>query len=379
MGLRPEALRRRRNRILAYGTELIRPALRVLARTIADGSPTPPPTWRRVMILGASHIGDVLYRTSSLGPLRRALPQAHITYVCDAAVAELLTTNPDVDEVLPISHESGRVPRGQWAALRKRRFDAALCSNHHAYAADLGMATMLGVPNRVAFVHKGLSGLATMPIVVASHPMVMPAYFRSMVATIGGVTPDWPLEPVMPLTAQDHEEADRALREMDLESGVPIIACSLTTRQKTTLVWSADNYLAALDAVMREQPIQVVFCGSRSDAPVLNEIASRTRIPCRVLAGRLGLRAYGAFLARCNALLAPDSGPRHIANAVGTPVVFIRNLAVDQIENGSYAAHEVDAAPDGEWLALDDLAAVLARIDPRQVAAALLGSMTMRS
>ena len=38
-----------------------------------------------------------------------------------------------------------------------------------------------------------------------------------------------------------------------------------------------------------------------------------------MLAGRLGLRAFGAFLTRCDALLGTDSGPRHIANAVGTP------------------------------------------------------------
>jgi ADP-heptose:LPS heptosyltransferase len=351
-----------------------------LGRLRAAGPSTAPSTWRSIVIFGASHIGDVLYRTASLGPLRRALPGARIVYVCDPPVAELLTTNPDVDEVLPISDEhSWRWTSRTWSALRERRFDAALCSNHHGYHADLALATALGIPNRVAFGHKGLSGLATIPIVVPYYPMSMPAYFRTMVATIGGVAPDWPLEPVLPLTADDHREADAALRELALDANAAIVACTLTIRQSRTLVWPAASYLAVLAAAAREHPLQVVLCGSRDDGPLLRDVAAAAPVPCRVLAGRLGLRAFGAFLSHCDALLGTDSGPRHIANAVGTPVVFIRSLSVSRTEAGQYAAHEVDAAPDVEWLDLEAQAAAMARIDPASVAAALSRVLVSRA
>ena len=47
---------------------------------------------------------------------------------------------------------------------------------------------------------------------------------------------------------------------------------------------------------------------------------------------------------RCSLVFCPDSGPRHIANAVGTPVVFVRNLFSDRVETGSYCSNEWDLA-----------------------------------
>jgi heptosyltransferase-1 len=372
------AVHDRRNLVIAYGSEVARPLLRSLARLRAHGPPTPPATWRRVVILGVSHMGDVLNRTASLEMLRRALPQAHIAYVCEPGVADLLETNPHLDEVLPIHDERAR-PWSPlvWSTLQAKRFDAALCTNHFMYHAELALVTALGIPNRVAFVHKGFSGLATRPL-PAHFPQLSPAYFRSMVAALGGVAPDWPLEPVLYLTAEDRDEADAAMRELALDDRRALIACTMSVRQDRTLVWPPDRYLAALERLGSQLPLQVVLCGSKSDAPFLEDVAARAPFPCRVMAGRLRLRALAVFLSRCDALLAADSGPRHIANAVGTPVVFIRSLSACRAESGRYCANEVDVAPDGDYLSLEAQAAALARIDPATVARALGESLAAR-
>src|SRR5580704_9858868 len=207
--LEAAALQRRRSLVFAYCSEIVGPLLRVAARMRADGPPTPPATWRRVVILGSSHIGDVLYRTSSLAALRRAFPDAHITYACASDTRALLDTNPDIDAVLALNDDERSWPWSERvrSMLRAERFDAALCSNHHVYHADLMLAAMLGIPNRVAFVHKGFSGLATVPL-PGNYPRPSPMYFRSMVASLAGTAPDWPLDPVLHLTAQDRAAAD---------------------------------------------------------------------------------------------------------------------------------------------------------------------------
>jgi ADP-heptose:LPS heptosyltransferase len=329
-----------------------------------------------VAILGTSHIGDVLYRTPSLAPLRAALPDARITYICEPGSAEVLETNPDIDEVLPISDDTAwwRSPRAR-SILREQRFDAALCSNHIAYHDDLLLATTLGIPNRVAFSHRGLTGLATISV-APEYPSPAPAYFRAMVAAITGRAPDWSLEPVLHLTPEDHAEAEAATRELGLDTEQPVIACTLTHRQRKTAAWAPSAYLSALAVVAQSRPFQVVLCGSRADAAVLEQVAATAPMRCRVLAGRLGLRAFGAFLTRCDALLATDSGPRHIANAVGTPVVFVRSLSVSRVEAGHYSANEVDMAPAAEWLSLRDQEAALSRLAPERVAAVLLDTLT---
>ena len=376
--IEPRAVQEPRNLVVAYGSEVARPLLRAVARLRAHGPPTPPESWRRVVILGVSHIGDVLFRTPSLAMLRRALPHAHIAYVCESGVADLLETNPHIDEIVPLHDERARPwPRRLWSTLREKRFDAALCTNHFMYHEQLLMAAALGIPNRVAFAHKGFSGLATLPL-SAQFPQLVPAYFRSMVASLAGAAPDWPLEPVLYLTPEDRDEADTAMHELALDDQRALVACTMSVRQAGSVVWSPDQYLAALEMLGSRLPLQVVLCGSRSDAPFLQDVAARAPFPCRVLAGRLRLRALAAFLSRCDALLAADSGPRHIANAVGTPVVFIRSVSVCRAEAGPYCANEIDVAPDGDFLSFEEQAAALARIDPATVARALGDALAAR-
>jgi ADP-heptose:LPS heptosyltransferase len=123
----------------------------------------------------------------------------------------------------------------------------------------------------------------------------------------------------------------------------------------------------------------VVLCGSADDEPVLRRAAGLADFPCLVMAGQLPLRAFAAFLARCHALLATDSGPRHLANAVGTPVVFARSLNVSRIENGVYCDNETDLCGPEEWLrAREPQDAALGRITPEAVAATLERVVTAR-
>ncbi len=65
---------------LACGSEVLSPLLRALSRSDRE---TPPQAWRRGLILGADHIGDVLYNTASLAHLRAGLPECHWSYVAE--------------------------------------------------------------------------------------------------------------------------------------------------------------------------------------------------------------------------------------------------------------------------------------------------------
>jgi ADP-heptose:LPS heptosyltransferase len=65
-------------------------------------------------------------------------------------------------------------------------------------------------------------------------------------------------------------------------------------------------------------------------------------------AGRINLRALVSFLRKCDAVLTTDSGPRHLANAAGVPVVYLRNLLSLETETGSYLASEHDLVPPAE-------------------------------
>jgi heptosyltransferase-2 len=369
--LDPSVFHRRRNRVLGELTELAAPALRAAAALAARRPPSAPATWRRGLIIGHSHMGDVLYRTASLGPLRELLPRCAWSYLCVPGAAELLETHPAVAEVLPLvrGEDSWRLAGGAFAELRRRDFDVALCTNTLRHYADLALATALGIPNRVGFDHKGLSGLLTFPVPL-EYPSAFPAYFRAMVAAVGGAPGNWPLRPCVFPTADDRAAADRCWRALESD-GLPVVACVLTTRQAHGN-WPPSHIIQALRLARAERRFGVVLCGGAGDATFLEGAARDMGGPVRVVAGRLGLRALAAFLARCAALLTLDTGPRHLGNAVGIPVLFARNLSHSRVEAGAYCDNEVDLAPPLERADDAAVAAAAAATPPAAVAAALL-------
>jgi ADP-heptose:LPS heptosyltransferase len=381
MTIERDAVRRPHNRALAYLSELAAPALRAFARSYVPARAKPPAEWRQLVILGASHIGDVLFRTPSLPILRRALPNCRIVYVCSPQTAQLLRTNPNVDEVLPLVVEGERWQqhRTTLEALRDRACDAALCTDHIAYHADLVLALRARIPARVGFVLKGFSGLVTHPV-RANYPRPYAAYTRSMIAAVTGERESWALRPQVWPTPGDEREALAAWRELDLDERRPVVACTLTVRQRGTAVWPAERFVETLALVARRTPIQVVLCGSAADAQYLGQAASAAPrgVDCRVLAGRLDLLAFASFLSRCDCLLATDSGPRHLANAVGTPVVFVRSLTASQIEAGASCETEADVAPNGEFLSFPAQERVLATLLPADVALVVGRSLASR-
>ena len=115
--------------------------------------------------------------------------------------------------------------------------------------------------------------------------------------------------------------------------------------------------------------------GSTADRAVLERVRGLAGLDCPIVAGDLSLRALMCFLERCVGVLAPDTGTRHLANAAGVPVVFVRNLYVNRIECGVYCPTECDVAPPVEFVPPAKQAHWFAQIRPAGVVEALLRLM----
>ncbi|MEO7502876.1 MAG: glycosyltransferase family 9 protein [Gemmatimonadaceae bacterium] len=339
------AFRTRRKRWLAHTSELVAPLLRTGATLAVHGAESDPSTWRTGLILGHNHIGDVLWRTCSLPNLAEALPQCRWSYLTTRFSAELLAGNPSVAEVLPwnVGENSWELGERRFGDLRRRGFDVALCTNTVRHYPDLALVVALGIPNRVGFSYKGLSGLITRPAPIR-FPSPYAAYFRGMVADLAGRAPDWALQPQVYPTTEDVTEAVQMWTDLGLGSNGPVVACSLTARQASGN-WPSSHFLAVLEAARSQTEFEVVLCGAASDSEFLSAAARELSFPTRIIAGALGLRAFSTFLSRCAALLTLDSGPRHLGNAARIPVLFARNLWQSRVETGKYCESEIDLAP----------------------------------
>lgn len=371
----PTVFHRRSNRWLGEVAAFANPVLRAAARVRAGRAPAPPTAWRRGLIVGHSHIGDLLYRSCSLHRLSELLPACRWSYLCAPGASEVLVGNPALTELLPMMRgdDPWTLERGAFAELRAREFDVVLCTDTIRYYTDQALAAALGVPARVGFVHKGLAGLVTdaVPIEV---PSPFPAYFRAMVAHVGGVAPDWPLRPRVYASARNVDRAHAARAELPIGEGRRVVACAITTRQPGGN-WPREHLLAALRIASAAEPFELVLCGAAGDAPTLSAVADALPFPAHVLAGTLDLRAFAAFLGGCDALVTLDTGSRHLGNAAGIPVLFARNLSHLRVEAGAYAPAEVELTPPVERLSDAEIAALARRLPPDDLAAPIVRAL----
>ena len=110
--------------------------------------------------------------------------------------------------------------------------------------------------------------------------------------------------------------------------------------------WSPERYAAVADHAAARHGLRVLVCGGRSDSRCEYgaRIAALMRSPCVNLVGKDTLLEFLATLQRATALLSPDSGPAHMATAVGTPVIGLY-AATNPARSGPYYSRAVVRGP----------------------------------
>jgi len=355
--LNPATFRDRGNLILARASEIGAPCLKIAARLSSRGGPTPPDSWRRGILIGADHIGDVLYNTASLSVLAEAFPNCEWNYLVTPPADEVLANNPSVKNCVPSLASLGPI-------------DVAICYNSGGYWRNLVEATRQGIPNRVGYVHKGFSALVTHPVQI-NYPQPFPAYFRDLVAQLINREPTWPLRPKVFPSAADEIDADELWRELRLDSARPVIACFVTSRQSRGVL-PLSKLAEAIREVERQPDVQTVLLGASGDQAILTQLRASFHLRGVIAAGRLRLLPLVCFLRKCAMVFSTDSGPRHLANAAGLRVVYVRNLFFNKVEAGRYCETEVDLAPDVELVAPERERRTFSDLDPAQIANVVL-------
>jgi len=333
----------------AVVSEWLAGGLAAYAKRRVGLEPTPAREWERILITGDNHVGDVLIRTASLPALRRGFPNAELFFLTSVSSAALLVGNPHLDHVLPYANSDSPfdiMPEHQ-RRLRELGFDAALVTNPTKYWPYLKLAIDLGIPNRAAFTHKGLSGWVTHAVPI-SFPDKLPAYFRAFVGHLTNTPPSWSLRPQVFLSEQDLAEADRLWQSLGLPRHATVAALFCTARQ-TAELWPVERWAACMRLLRKKLGAHIVLVGTATDRDHLTTVATASDTPCHVLAGALTLRGLTAFLGECAVVVCPDSGSHHLGNAANTPVVFLRNLAFPREEVVPYCGTDCDAieAPGG--------------------------------
>jgi len=265
----------------------------------------------RLLVRAPNWVGDVVLSLPALRDLRRSFPAARLEVLARPWVADLYRAVPEADAVV-----ESRGHAADAAALRGRFDLGVLLPNSFGTALVLWRA---GVEERWGYATDGRGPLLTrrcrVPADVRHRSQVY--YYRAMLAGLGLAVEG---EPDASLECPE-EWAARGLSLLDPDG--PWIGVNPGAFYGTAKRWLPERFTAAADHVARRTGARVAVIGGAAERPLGEAIAGGLRAPSRVLCGETTLADLVGVLARLRLLLTNDSGPMHLAAALGTPVVAV--------------------------------------------------------
>jgi lipopolysaccharide heptosyltransferase I len=276
---------------------------------------------RRIAIIKPSALGDILHSLPVLTALRRRFPRAHLAWVVNRAYEPLLRPHPDLDEVIPFDR---RLPFGGWLRkgtsfarflgdLRQRRFDLAIDLQGLLRTGLMTLATGARLRLGLASAREGARWFYTHRIDdVRGVGHAVDRCWRVAEALGAGGARQFRL---------GVEEADREWALAALRSWPrPWIVVAAGARWVTKR-WPPEHFAELLRRAQDQFGGTAVFVGGRDEADVSRRAAAILSRRACDLTGLTTLPQLVAVLAEADVMLANDTGPLHLAVALGRPVV----------------------------------------------------------
>ncbi|MEP6508834.1 MAG: glycosyltransferase family 9 protein [Gemmatimonadales bacterium] len=277
-----------------------------------------PPNIRIVLLSG---LGDVVHGLPLVNAIKDASPDSHITWVVEPMPSGILAGHPSIDAVVVFRRHDG------FSGVRQLR--AALAStpkpditfNLNVYMKSVWPTILRRAPRRVGFgrersfegVH--LASNEHLPAGPWSHTADMFMEFANYVG-VPVVNHDWRIR----FTDQERSDQSRFFTPFKNRPVATIIPASASFKKD----WIPERWASVADALDRDFGFRVVLAGGPGDRErtIADEIVQRASAKIEVAMGD-SVRRLAWILNGSSLVVAPDTGPVHIARALGVPVVGV--------------------------------------------------------
>ncbi len=273
----------------------------------------------RILIVRLSAIGDVVQSVPIVCALRERFPQAFLAWAVEERAGTLLRGHEAINELIALPHGFLASPGGVWR-LRRRlldlHFDTAIDVQSLTKSALL--AWFSGARRRIGFGNPGGRELSTWFNNERVDPKAMHEVDRylELLRPLGIESPTVRFQ--LPERAEDGDAAARILRERKLDGGCAIINPGAGWPSK---LWPTDRYAAVARHLGRKYGLPTLVLWAGKAEQVLAEQVVATAEGMSQMAPATTLTELAALSRRARLFVGADTGPLHIAAAVGTPCV----------------------------------------------------------
>ena len=287
-------------------------------------SPSPiEPSIRKIAVLRANALGDFIFALPALVALRSTYPTAEIVLLAKSWHQQFLAERPSpVDRVVVIPPDSVETkpqnPQEKrdrdlfFQAMQREKFDLAI-QMHGGGRNSNPFVQRLGAPLTI-----GLRTPDAPPLDRwVPYEFYQPEIFRylEVVSLVGAKTHSW--EPQIFVTRRDRAESLRIVP--DTEKPLVALHPGATDSRRR---WSVEKFAAVADALV-QAGADLVVTGTEQERELARAVIAQMNQPGRDISGQLSLGGLVGLVNRCSLVVSNDTGPLHLARAVGTPTVGI--------------------------------------------------------
>lgn len=284
---------------------------------------------QKILVMRYRFIGDTVLTVPFLRNLRQSYPEARIDLMLEPFSGQVLEGCPYVDRTIPFEFKtihkySASSQRGKlagyvhyWKLLRQEGYDAAFALKRSLSSALLIRAA--GIPRRIGFATEGRTLLLTDPVPYRQDQHEVQNFLDCLRVLDIPVQSD-ALE-LWPSSENDAQAgklfSDAGWKKDDLKIVIHA-AASLPAKQ-----WPLDRFAAVMKILKERYNAHFIYTGASADAALYQEIERLGPFKGMNLCGKTGLYANLSFYRAAHLFFGVDSGPMHMAAAVGVPVVAL--------------------------------------------------------
>jgi heptosyltransferase II len=303
---------------------------------------------QNILIRMPNWLGDLVMATPVLADLRRHWPKAKITAMCQGGVGALLQENPYIDEIFQFQRPKGLVRKNHLLdSLQKGHYDLGiLLTNSFSSAWWFWRGN---VQNRIGYATHYRSWFLHTPVPFPKNKdrQHLVLTYKMLLEPLGiFLSAD---SPHLYLNEQEQHAAHAALSQWGVDHQSILIGINPGAAYGSAKCWLPERFQQVARQLLENPRVVLLFFGDKGGTPLVDEICQGFSKRVINLAGKTSLRELMAFIKACHIFLTNDSGPMHIASALGTPLVALfgstSDVATGPYQGGKVIHKHVECSP----------------------------------
>ncbi len=265
---------------------------------------------RKILVKGNNWLGDCVMSIPTINGLRRLYKRAEISVVTKQNLADLYRLVPAVDSVIGYSGFFDCVVR-----LRKLKFDLVVILPRSFSSAIIGRSPWSRI--RVGYDTEGRGPLLTHRIKRSEDVLKVHRvhYYHNLLNAVGKPPP---VEPPSIKVSDDLKEWVSGQLK-----GSAFIGLNPGATYGTAKRWYTDRFITLVRRLIKDLKLELLIFGTKAEKDIADEISSSIGNGARNFAGKTNISQLSALISRCKLFITNDTGPMHIADALGVPIVAV--------------------------------------------------------